>query len=318
MAMFKPQDPLLTPPPKCCYLHTLTFADPEPSYVEARARWNSFQVNFLNKNGWYGVCVPQWGEETRRLHFHLVTSRRPDSREWWQVLPSYGFGRYDVRQRPVVKAAYAARYVGRGCWGPKAVKGARTWSVFGAKLFPFWPVTQARDVRITEKARHVIKESPHWADECHWSFAGHNLALRAAVRPYPYGDNLITKMREITQEQSAEVLRSLASGNVVGVGEYRAHIVTTKSMRNFKTGQKEDRVVINHEIDFGAACVRRTYEELLPQEADASAITPPAQGGELVLVTVDGIHVFGGKTTYKGGLQRLGGQGTLKLTAVKK
>jgi len=305
----------LFPAPRWVYLHTLTFADPEPAYDEARRRWNSFRTSFLERGARFGVVVPQWGEKTQRLHFHLVTTERFDAKETAAALKRYGFGRYDVRRRPAWKdrtlaemhpaAWYAARYVARRVGCPVELKGARMWSVFGKKHFKNAPVA-LRDVRITTNHLTLVRESPMvFADWMVWRFPADNLAFREALRgdARPDGREI---MREITKEQNEKVLKLIAAGDVVGVGEYRACGIEVKEMADFKNpAVKHRRVVVSHKVDFGAACERREFDEVLPVGADEKSVTPPAKSGDLVAVAIDGMNAYRGGVNYKGRIFKL-------------
>lgn len=311
--------------PDCLYLHTLTFKDPEPSYKEGRARWNSFATNFLNgpDSEWFGVCVPQWGEITKRLHFHLVTTIRPDAKEWWAAVDAYGFGRYDVRKRPswrikpcigmpsgkIHEAAwYAARYVARRDYWPEELRGGRSWSVFGRKRFPH-PPCAVRDVRITGKSLTVIPESPKpFGGYMEWRFAGDSRAFRFALRPDSRPGDIV-QMREITPEQQKKVNTLMASGAIVGIGEYRFCGIEVKEMAQYvggvKSNNKERRVVVTHKVDFGATCERREFDELLPVGADEKTFAPPAKSGETVAVSIAGMTAYKGGTNWKGEVVKL-------------
>jgi len=298
------------------YLHTLTFKDPEPGYAEARQRWRSLQEQLSRENK-FGVCVPEFGKKTGRLHFHLVSTEWWDAKDMWRITEAYGFGRYNVRRRPCWRkppnstyagkiheaAWYLAKYVGKRHSWPEELKGCRQWSVFGAKHFPSPPVG-VRDVRITEKTCYVIKESPRpFRDFTVWHWVLHNLSYWKANRPDAV-DRDSYNMREITIDQQKVVTKLISQGDVVGVGEYRVGVIEIKQMESYKngrpTGIKVDRAIVTHRIDFGAACERREFDELLPEGTDVKTVAFPAKSGELVAVCVDGMRAFQGGTNYKG------------------
>lgn len=294
--------------PKSCYLHTLTFANPEPSYEEARKRWNSFASNYLNKGGRFGVCVPQWGEKTGRLHFHLVSSERWDASEMHVALQRYGFGRYDVRERPVEVAAYAARYVGKRNGRPLEVKGARLWSAFGAKHFPNG-VSKTGDCKMVTKCLTIVADSPqpfsdrltvtiHTQNET----VGFTHNLRADGTESGY-----TRMNEITAKQFAVAASEIAKGGFVGIGEYRSCIASTKEMSDFKDKNKKvSWVFVDHRIEFGG--VQFTIEERLSQGSVESAVVAPAKSGESIgFVAKSQGKEFNGVRKWKGKLFRLDG-----------
>jgi len=315
--LFQPRDAPWDAP-RWLFLHTLTFKDPEPDYREARRRWSNLRKEF-QRSARYGVCVPEFGERTKRLHFHLVTSQRWDAREMWDICDRYGFGRYHVRRRPAWRktpasgyagqihesAYYAAKYVGKRRHWPVELKGSRQWSVFGEKYFPI-PPCQVRDVRITRKVLTVIQES---CDEqlygwSVWSWGPLITdSLRVKLRPDALSDSP-TKMRELTKEQQAKVASLVAAGDIVGVGEYRVGTVETKKMESYTggrpTGVKVDRVIVTHKIDFGAAYERREFDELMPAGTLAESVTFPAKSGDLVACCVDKIREFNGGTNYTG------------------
>lgn len=291
------------------YLHTLTFSEPEPSYDEARRRWASFRKGFLERNGWFGVCVPQLGEETGRLHFHLVTTRRPDAKEWWRVLARYGFGRFDVRERPATSCLYAARYVGRGV----GVPGWRSWSVFGAKRFPVCEpgrlgVVTTKDVFRRTKVLTVVAEQPQpFADWSGWRFSHDNETIKFRLRHDAQPDGP-TIMREITKIQEAAFLNLARDGSQVSIGEYRGATVSTKEVAVYRSGQQvgsERRVVVAHAVDFGATAERRVIEEMLPSGADEKSVKAPAASGDLVAFVFESMFAGKGKTTWKGKLIKL-------------
>lgn len=307
--------------PKWIYLSTLTFADPEPSYFEGRRRLANFQ-KWLDRHGKYAVCAPEFGEETGRLHFHLVHVDRWDAGEMWKVLPAYGFGRYDVRQRPAWRkpprpgfagvlhpaAWYLAKYVGKRHNWPEELKGCRQWSIIGEKLFPH-PVCRVRDVRISTKTLTVMPESPRpFADWHGWHLPNHNLTLRQRIRAdaTPDGPEI---MRELTPDQQKKLLTLLSTGDIIGVGEYRFCGIEDKEMDQWKdgkrTGNKEKRVIVTHKVDFGISCERREFDDLLPAGADGKAVTPAAKSGEMVAVAVDGMRAFQGGTNFKGRIIKL-------------
>lgn len=307
--------------PRSLYLSTLTFADPEPSYEEGRDRFDNFR-KWLDRHEKWGVCAPEYGEETGRLHFHLAHVERWDAGEMWQVLPRYGFGRYDVRRRPswIVPpgggepgrlhsaAWYLAKYVGKRLNWPVELKGARQWSVFGEKYFPH-PVCKVRDVRITTKHLTVIPESLRpFHDFVEWRFSSYNLTCRQTMRQDGQNGG-IPYMRELNPEQTKKLLSLIATGDIVGLGEYRFCGVESKEMAQWKdgkaTGNKESRVIVTHKVDFGVSCERREFDEVLPPGAQANTVTPPAKSGEMVAVCIDGMRAFQGGTNYKGRIIKL-------------
>lgn len=308
--------------PKWIYLSTLTFANPEPAYDVARDRWRSFQ-SWLDRHEKWGVCAPEYGEETGRLHFHLVHVERWSAAEMWGILPRYGFGRYDVRRRPAwlippspgnagqlhPAAWYLAKYVGKRHHWPDELKGSRQWSVFGEKHFPF-PVCKVRDVKITTKCFTVASESPiPFHDSYGWHVPSLNLTIRQTVRPDAPSNGGIIIMRELTAEQIKKVVALQAAGDIVGVGEYRFCGIERKEMDQWKdgkkTGNKETRIIVTHKVDFGTTFERREFDDLLAAGTDEKSFTAPAKSGDLVAVCVDSMRAFQGGTNFKGRIVKL-------------
>lgn len=298
--------------PEFCYLHTLTFADPEPDYREARRRWASF-THWLNRSGFYGVAVPQFGSRTRRLHFHLVTCKRPASREWWPVLERYGFGRYDVREQPVSVSSYAARYVARRDYWPSELKGMRSWSVFGQKHFR-WPPTRTIDVKVKNKRSVVVANAEQGLfDRSVWLIGDERpvVHISRSLRPASCTEGQTLRVRLISDRACNEVQRHLQDGRAVGVGEYRQLVVEAREMTNQKTGLSEKRVVVRHEIELGVDAVPCCFEEWLSVGQWGMPIEPPAKSGDLVYCVVESLKAFQGTKRCQGQIIRLDGNASL-------
>lgn len=298
--------------PESCYLHTLTFADPEPDYREARRRWASF-THWLNRSGFYGVAVPQFGTQTRRLHFHLVTCKRPESREWWDVLGRYGFGRYDVRERPVAVASYAARYVARRDYWPSELRGMRSWSVFGQKHFR-WPPTRTVDVKIRNSRSVLVAWAPQGLFNRNvWSIGDDRALIHVSrqLRPSSCTEGSIMRARVLGERVLREVRRYLDEGQVIGVGEYRQLVVDTRETRNERTGLSEKRVVVRHEVELGVEGVPYCFEEWLTVGRWGMPIEAPAKSGELVCCLFESLREFKGTRKCVGKIVRLDGCASL-------
>jgi len=144
-----------------------------------------------------------------------------------------------------------------------------------------------------------------FADWMVWKIPGDNPPFRGALRCDAQADGPEI-MRELTKEQTEKVLKLVSTGDIVGVGEYRACEVVEKEMADFKNpAVKHKRVVVTHKVDFGVTCERREFDEVLPVGADAKSVTPPAKSGEFVAVAVDGMNAYRGGTNYKGRITKL-------------
>jgi len=287
----------------CSYLHTLSFADPEPSYEEARARWNNFG-KWLERTRKWGVCVPEWGRKTGRIHFHLVTAERWEVAELREVLPKYGFGKvYDVRERPWSSACYAAKYVSKSDGRPDGMKGIRLWSVFGKKWFPHG-VSRASDCEMTTKKLYVVAEAPQtFADWLDVRLGADNETLSFKLRPDALPDGP-RRMNEINTAQLKVVSVLLTKGGFVGVGEYRSCVATEREMSDFKDKSKKVRwVFVEHRVEFAGD--QKIIEERMPAGFDIKAVTPPAASGDMVAFVAKSSNTFNGATKWKGELHRL-------------
>jgi len=240
--------------------------------------------HWMRKTGKQAVRVIQLGDETGRVHFHLVSWQRWDVTEMRDALERHGFGRvYDVRERPWSRAIYAARYVGRKPkW--KLPRGVRQWGCIGMKG------VRAVDVSVTKRSLHLVTEQSDWhPDFVTWVSHADNLVIRLKRREYPYGDKVIEHMNEIKPAQSKQVIAELLRGRIVGVGEYRACDVRSVGIADKKNpaAPKIMRVVVEHSVELGAEAVK--VSEWLPAGALESSVKPPANRGETVLVACDAV-----------------------------
>ncbi|CAK0752164.1 hypothetical protein CCP3SC15_1820007 [Gammaproteobacteria bacterium] len=283
-----------------CYLHTLTFADPEPSYQVARKRWHRFLRKYLVPKGYFGVCVPQWGETTGRLHFHLVSSERWDAKYVYDSGVKCGFGRYDVRQRPASVSAYAARYVGRRDGRPSEAKGYRLWSVFGKQHFRT-RVSKAIHCGVETKSSTRCAEVGRTAlfGFLRWQIKGDaNSATTLKIRPDAQpGDPML--MKEITVGHRDLIVAEMLKGRFVSVGEYRSCVCTAKMQVDYQDkSRKVRRVYAEHRVEFGG--IQLLIEERLPDDANEKAFVAPAACGDTVGFVQTDKRTYGAKTSYTG------------------
>jgi len=261
-----------------CYLHTLTFPNPEPSEVEAMKRFNAFTM-WARRTGKVFVRVVERGDATGRLHFHLVSSQRWSAREMSKALPRWGFGRYDVRERPIERAFYAAKYVGKRGKVHKLKQGTRTWGACG--ITP----TRARDVEVTKK--ELVLCGPTISgitDGVVWVVEGveHVVPFRFDSPSYPLGQY---RKMELKKHQTADVLGRLAKGAVGAVGEYRSCTVRSMQVRDKQNpAAKIDRHIVEHNVEVGDAPL--LVQEWLPPGADVHQVKPAANKGDAVFVNL--------------------------------
>jgi len=262
------------------YLHTLTFADPEPSEKEASKRFHSFAVHYLNRYGKKVVWAMQRGTRTGRLHYHLVSCDRWDAKEMWEVIARYGFGRYDVRPpKPVCKAAYVARYVSKATNG--LASNVKSWGVIGFKRVKKMEVIRGNIClpRVTECPLWLLRHMPRLKlDE---SFARRKKFIESRFSEVL--DVKSNMQNEVKSHQSAEVVKMVQDGSFsLVVGEYRGF--------NLKAGKKADRLsgvergwtTVEHIVIAGTN--RVVVSEFVGGDATKESIKPAAEIGELVTV----------------------------------
>jgi len=304
--------------PENVFLTTLTFANPEPPYEEARKRFNSFASNFLRAGDRFGVAAPEFGKRTKRLHFHLVTTVEIPESLLRVECPKYGFGFPDVRSRPAWRpgkegreihpaAWYLAKYVGKRVGWPEGLKGMRQWSVFGEKHFPRG-IVKTRDVRITRKV--LTSEGSRWKFPVWPNYViSEPLASNVQLLHPPEGSVNMegrTQMRELSEKEKLRVLAEITAGNVVAVGDYRFGETVEREYASFRDSSvKVKRVAAVHQIDVGPKCDRLEVNELLSQGADTKSFALPAKTGDVVMVVVEGISKYTGGTTYRGRVVKL-------------
>jgi len=146
---------------RSCYLVTLTFPDPEPTVEQGMAMWDSFKTGVLAKHGYVGVRVFERGEQHGRLHIHVVTWQRWDAKMLWERGRAYGFGRVDIRERPLSRACYAAKYLTKPARFPLP-KRTRKWACFG------FQGTRREDCVWEIKSCVLVAECPQERPERTW------------------------------------------------------------------------------------------------------------------------------------------------------
>jgi len=269
------------------YLHTLTFPEPEPDVREAARRFH----NFFSGTGAgrslvvRAVWALQRGDRTRRLHFHLVTTRRVDAAAMWRALPKYGFGIYHVSDpEPSHRAAYVARYVGR----PGHLEtGTRSWGAIG---FP--KVLQGNVEGVTRTLTRVTPP-PRWVLHA-WFRAKlnqDNYAKRVAFIQKHWDEIIVEKDmsntfgKKLNETQLAELAQDAQSGTyAVFVGEYRGFTITTRENKDKLSGVMVESNTVQHVVMVGTETLK--VNEYLPPGASPDNVKVPAQQGETVIVRV--------------------------------
>lgn len=179
--------------PQSCFLHTLTFADPEPSHEEAKHRLHVLRKWMLRK-GLKAVWAVERGSEKGRIHFHLVSAVEFGPL-FYVELSKRGFGRYDVRKRPFSRCMYLAKYLWKTRGGSiehepvrfRLPKGTRRWGVIG--IAPCKP--SVVKIRIVQKELASVAPEPQpyripevW--ECEYSGTKITLRRPSFVRSPPW------------------------------------------------------------------------------------------------------------------------------------
>lgn len=299
--LFRPADErtLSDPPaPKHCYLWTLTFPDAltRGDPVRAMERWDSFR-KWLDKTEKVGVRALERGDKGA-YHFHVATPQWWDAREMWDAGERYGFGRVNVRVRPVSAAYYIAKYVGKGTDRKWLPRGMRQWGCFGFRG------VSVKNLKWTEKVRELV---PNFAreklyDVLQW-WIGDAVAFSHRYRPPHEGADVIHKM-ELKPAQQKEVISKLVGGAVCAVGEFRGAHVRTQAMTDSKTQQKVDRVLVEVNVELGGSAVTVT-EWTKPGTKESEIKAPPVQRGEVCLVMIESVKWFGGSKQISGTVRAL-------------
>jgi len=282
--------------PEWAYLWTFTFPDDVPPEI-ALKRWSPL-ADFLVRSGKRCVRVLEQGGKGRRWHIHTVTPERWSVNWLRPVAERYGFGRINVKAIPAAKAAYVAKYLGKGFTGDKV--GIRRWACVG------FSGTQVRNTRIRKEIEvNTVAPCDGVLDAIQWLIPGcepFTIQLRAA--PENQSVPLVIKKMEFKPNQAKEVLSDLAQGAVVFVGEYRGFTVRSLKLDDKKnSGVKVERHIVAHNVEVNGTA--RQVEEWLPVGSDPKAVKPAATKGDLVKVLVTQAKQFGGNVSFNGVIKPL-------------
>jgi len=268
--------------PVTCFLHTFTFSGDEPDVKEAARRLHSFTLSkYYKAHPIPFVWVLQRGDEGGRLHFHLVTAEKWEESRFRKAIKKNGFGRYNVRERPVYRAFYAARYVGRWCRFPLP-KGTRSWGAVRCDK-----VKQANVVK-KETVLTLVAPEPHPIfDLLVWTCPEYNLEVVSRNREFRPGYAVALKMNELKPAATKVLLAEMLKGGSHVIGEYRMSDVRALEYADKKNpgAPKIRRVIVSHTVECGNEAV--TVKEWLPTGADEKAVKAPAARGDVVLVRID-------------------------------
>jgi len=266
------------PPPREAYLWTFTFAYEwerlDPKF--AALCWSAF-ANDKRMRGRVYVHSFEAAPSTGYWHFHAVTPDWWDVNEIREISTHHGFGRIDVKAVPVSKAEYVAKYVAKRVDGLPS--GARRWACHGFKG------VRAVDVTVSKCVDTLPQDDIHSAqlwDGWLWRL-GDNSTITVLTRHDADPENLQLKTMELKPFAQKEILSLIAQGKCIAVGEYRSCQVRSQKVANKTTHQFEDRLIVEHTVEFGANAVK--IAEWLPQGASKD-VKPPAAKGELVMCVV--------------------------------
>lgn len=246
-------------------------------------RWDSFR-KWLDKHDRMGVRALERGEKGA-FHFHVATPQWWDAKEMWDAGERYGFGRVNVRVRPIEKAYYIAKYVGKGTdrrWLPR---GMRQWACFGFKG------VSAQDIKRTDTVRIVVPDMGHEKlfTLLEW-VVGDSVAFRHRYRPHDGQPEEIHRM-ELKPAQSKDVLSQLVSGKIIAVGEFRGAQIRTIKWKDKRTQQEVSAVITEFQVELGGQ--GRKVSQWAPHGAKEADVKMPAfQRGETVAVVVSGINGY--------------------------
>jgi hypothetical protein len=286
------------PAPKACYLWTLTFPDAltrgDPRL--AMKRWDSFR-KWLDKTGKLGVRALERGEKGA-FHFHVATPQWWDAREMWDAGDRYGFGRVNVRERPIAAAYYLAKYVGKGTGRKWLPRGMRQWGCFGFKG------VSAQNLRWTEKARVVVPNAYDGKlfDVLVWKVDDAVAFTQRLRAPHAGADEI--KTMELKPAQVKEIVSKLVSGVICVVGEFRGVSVRTQAMTDNKTNTKVERVLVEAAVELGGKAVTVT-EWTKPGTKETEVKLTQIQRGEPCLIQVESVKWFAGHQQISGVVRAL-------------
>lgn len=292
----QPNEPRFdSPPPMQCFLWTWTFPDRDTRQDArlAMKRWDSVR-KWLHKTGKVCVRVIERGDEGEKaFHFHLVTPQWWDARQMLEVGKRYGFGRVNVKEIPIERAVYVAKYVGKQYGASWLPKGMRMWAAIG------FEGVSVKNLRKRERIKVVVPEEPReqlytllqwWADD--------SCAFTHRYRPSNGNAEVIHKM-ELKPAQSKEIVARMLAGSLCAVAEFRGAQIRTQEMEDFRTKQKVERVLVEVSVEIGGMGTVVT-DWTKPGTKVGDVKLPSISKGEPVLVVIDTVKWYKGSKSISG------------------
>jgi len=282
-----------------CHLWTFTFPDNVSPEV-ALERWAPLSQN-LYKAGKRCVRVVERGNKgERRWHIHAVTPQRW-SLQWLRPLAeAHGFGRINVKRIPAERAHYIVKYLGKQFEYEFEGRKPRLWSCVG---FEGAVVSNVR--MLNEIDRRGMSYDNSLIDAEEWSINGvpSFSLIHRGKHARPTTEAIVIKKMEFKKTQAEELLKDLAQGHCLIVGEYRGFNVREVGVADKRSGVRVTRVVVEHNVEISG--MSRNVAEWLPVGADKNSVKPAATRGEMVKVTVESAKWFGGSLTIGGVIKPL-------------
>jgi len=265
-------------PPKAAFLWTWTFPDLETRLDprECARRW-SLMCNDKNMRGKRFVHSFEQAPGSGFWHYHGVTGDYWDVSDMREIAEHHGFGRINVVRVPFAKAEYVAKYLSKSL--PDLPAGMRRWACHG------FTGVRASDIILNKTVDEVTQTCIHgpglW-DGWEWRLADRSTIT---VLHREDADPFFPKLKKMELKPTAqkELIAQIAAGKVLAVGEYRGCSVRKQSVTDKKTFRTEERLIVEHTVEFGTSSTK--ISEWLPVGASAD-VKPPANKGENVVVVV--------------------------------
>lgn len=265
------------------FLWTWTFPDKEArdSVVIAMRRWKK-HARWLKDTGKQCMRALERGGKNGAYHFHAITHQRWDINEVRAHAESCGFGRLQVTVIPRERASYIAKYLGKPGRFP-IPKGARLWACIG------YEGVKKNDVRcrITELTVNVKNPYQCMISCKRWLLDGVIISERI-LRPDWDGNPQEIQNMKVTKENMEHIASLIVGGSIMCLAEYRTCSVRklefAEEKKGVLTGKQVVRKIVEHGVEVGSEQI--TVSEWLPDDADITAVKPPAEKGEPVLIEI--------------------------------
>lgn len=278
-------------PVATCKLWTFTFPEEEVRLNPAlcAARWKRLN----NDRRFRGRKFVHVLESSKRgyWHYHCVTPERWDVDEMRLIAEQHGFGRINVKELPVSKSEYVAKYLQKK---PKALPaGMRRWACHGFKG------TKVSSIRITSDL--IIRDTPD----------DNNRAYSRLIVTLPDGETITYRLRlttnaeydnhmKITETASKEILKMACGGQAPMVGEYRGFEVRQIAITD---DENPAHVEIKHIVEYGVEfpIANGQVKSIkcgmwLEKGTPPETVKAPANKGDPVVVAITGMSLKWGNT----------------------